>query len=153
MSDLDDLKTKLMGEIADAADEAQIEAVRVNAIGKKGSVSELLKTLGKMDPEERKTRGAAINELKTEVSDAIAARKAALKRYKVTAGGKVLRRKPGKQHINKRKSRKRLRRLGQENPVHFGEVATVAECLPYAKVDVAKAKLQTKSDRAPRPRK
>ena len=80
-------------------------------------------------------------------------RKAALKRYKVTAGGKVLRRKPGKQHINKRKSRKRLRRLGQENPVHFGEVATVAECLPYAKVDVAKAKLQTKSDRAPRPRK
>ena len=85
MSDLEDLKTKLMGEIADAADEAQIEAVRVNAIGKKGSVSELLKTLGKMDPEERKTRGAAINELKTEVSDAIAARKAALKDAAIAA--------------------------------------------------------------------
>ncbi|AQZ50248.1 phenylalanine--tRNA ligase subunit alpha [Martelella mediterranea] len=85
MSDLEDLKTKLMGEIADAADEAQIEAVRVNAIGKKGSVSELLKTLGKMDPEERKTRGAAINELKTEVSDAIAARKAELKDAAIAA--------------------------------------------------------------------
>ncbi|MAU20063.1 MAG: phenylalanine--tRNA ligase subunit alpha [Martelella sp.] len=85
MSDLDDLKTKLMGEIAAASDEAAIEAVRVNAIGKKGSVSELLKTLGKMDPEERKTRGAAINELKTEVSDAIAARKAELKDAAIAA--------------------------------------------------------------------
>ncbi|MEO1990036.1 MAG: phenylalanine--tRNA ligase subunit alpha [Martelella sp.] len=85
MSDLEDLKTKLMGEIADAADEAQIEAVRVNAIGKKGSVSELLKTLGKMDPEERKTRGAAINALRDEVGTAIAARKAALKDAAIAA--------------------------------------------------------------------
>ena len=85
MSDLDDLKTKLMDEIAAASDEAAIEAVRVNAIGKKGSVSELLKTLGKMDPEERKTRGAAINALKTEVSDAIAARKAELKDAAIAA--------------------------------------------------------------------
>ncbi|MGV0911137.1 phenylalanine--tRNA ligase subunit alpha [Martelella sp. FOR1707] len=85
MSDLDDLKTKLMDEIAAASDEAAIEAVRVNAIGKKGSVSELLKTLGKMDPEERKTRGAAINALKTEVSDAISARKAELKDAAIAA--------------------------------------------------------------------
>ena len=86
MSDLDDLKTKLMDEIAAASDEAAIETVRVNAIGKKGSVSELLKTLGKMDPEERKTRGAAINALKTEVSDAIAARKAELKDAAIFVG-------------------------------------------------------------------
>lgn len=85
MSDLDDLKTKLMDEIAAASDEAAIETVRVNAIGKKGSVSELLKTLGRMDPEERKTRGAAINALKTEVSDAIAARKAELKDAAIAA--------------------------------------------------------------------
>ena len=50
-----------------AGDEAAIEAVRVNALGKKGSISELLKTLGTMSPEERQTRGAAINALKTEV--------------------------------------------------------------------------------------
>ncbi|TNB48826.1 phenylalanine--tRNA ligase subunit alpha [Martelella lutilitoris] len=85
MSDLEDLKSKLMAEIAGAEDEAAIEAVRVAAIGKKGSVSELLKTLGRMDPEERKTRGAAINALKTEVSDAIAARKAALKDAAIAA--------------------------------------------------------------------
>ena len=85
MSDLEDLKTKLMGEIAAAADEAAIEAVRVNAIGKKGSVSELLKTLGKMDPEERKTRGAAINELRNAVGEAIAVRKAELKDAAIAA--------------------------------------------------------------------
>ncbi|WP_174803964.1 phenylalanine--tRNA ligase subunit alpha [Martelella limonii] len=85
MSDLEDLKTKLMGEIADAADEAEIEAVRVNAIGKKGSVSELLKTLGKMDPEERKTRGAAINALRDAVGTAIAERKAELKDVAIAA--------------------------------------------------------------------
>jgi phenylalanyl-tRNA synthetase alpha chain len=45
MSDLENLKTSLLADIAAAADEAAIEAVRVNAMGKKGSVSELLKTL------------------------------------------------------------------------------------------------------------
>ncbi|MET3599568.1 phenylalanine--tRNA ligase subunit alpha [Martelella mangrovi] len=85
MSDLEDLKQKLMDEIAGAADEAAIEAVRVSAIGKKGSVSELLKTLGKMDPEERKTRGAAINALRNEVGEAIAARKAELKDAAIAA--------------------------------------------------------------------
>ncbi|AJY47859.1 phenylalanine--tRNA ligase subunit alpha [Martelella endophytica] len=85
MSDLEDLKQTLMAEIAGAGDEAQIEAVRVGAIGKKGSVSELLKTLGKMDPEERKTRGAAINELRNAVGEAIAARKAELKDAAIAA--------------------------------------------------------------------
>lgn len=45
MTELDTLKSQLMSEIAGAADEASIEAVRVSALGKKGSVSELLKTL------------------------------------------------------------------------------------------------------------
>src|SRR5690606_10793911 len=67
MSDLDSLKSSLLAEIAAAGDEASIEAVRVSALGKKGSVSELLKTLGTMTPEERQTRGAAINALKNEV--------------------------------------------------------------------------------------
>ncbi len=85
MSDLEDLKSKLMAEIAGAEDEAAIEAVRVAAIGKKGSVSELLKTLGKMDQEERKTRGAAINALRNDVGEAIAARKAELKDAAIAA--------------------------------------------------------------------
>ena len=38
-----------------AGDEAALEAVRVAALGKKGSISALLATLGKMSPDERKT--------------------------------------------------------------------------------------------------
>ena len=85
MSDLDTLKSALLAEIAAAADEAGIEAVRLTALGKKGSVSELLKTLGSMSPEERQTRGAAINALKTEVTEVINARKAELKDAAITA--------------------------------------------------------------------
>ncbi|OJT98899.1 MAG: phenylalanine--tRNA ligase subunit alpha, partial [Rhizobium sp. 63-7] len=85
MSDLDSLKSSLLTEIAAAADEAGIEAVRVGALGKKGSVSELLKTLGSMSADERQTRGAAINALKTEVTEAIAARKADLKDAAIAA--------------------------------------------------------------------
>jgi len=79
MSDLENLKTSLLAEIAGAGDEAAIEAVRVAALGKKGSVSELLKTLGAMSPEERQSRGAAINALKNEITDAITTRKTVLK--------------------------------------------------------------------------
>ncbi len=85
MSDLESLKTSLLTEIDAATDEAAIEAVRVNALGKKGSISELLKTLGKMTPEERQTRGAAINALKSEIADKIADKKAELKEAAINA--------------------------------------------------------------------
>ena len=85
MSDLDSLKTQLLADIAAAADELAIEAVRVAAMGKKGSVSELLKTLGAMTPDERQTRGAAINALKNEVTEQLTARKADLKDAAINA--------------------------------------------------------------------
>ncbi len=62
-----------------AADEAALENVRVAALGKKGSISALLATLGKMAPEERKTKGAAINAVKDKVTEALAARREVLK--------------------------------------------------------------------------
>ena len=65
--------------IAGAADEAALEAVRVGALGKSGSVSALLKTLGGMTPDERKAQGPLINGLKDRVTAAIAARREALK--------------------------------------------------------------------------
>ncbi len=79
MSELESLEQTLMAEIASAADEPAIEAVRVSALGKKGSVSELLKTLGAMAPEERQARGAAINGLKTRVTEALTARRSGLR--------------------------------------------------------------------------
>src|ERR1700761_1661041 len=79
MTDLAQLETQILAEIAAAADEAALEAVRVAALGKKGSVSALLSTLGKMSPDERKTQGAAINLAKDKVTAALAARRDVLK--------------------------------------------------------------------------
>ncbi len=79
MSELTTLQTALLSEIAAAADEAALEAVRVAALGKKGSVSALLASLGKMSPDERKVQGAAINAVKDAVTQALAARREVLK--------------------------------------------------------------------------
>ena len=84
MSQYQSLETSIMDEIAASADEAAIEAVRVAALGKKGSVSELLKGLGKMTAEERQEAGPAINGLKARVADAITARKAELRDAAIT---------------------------------------------------------------------
>ena len=82
---LEALESALLADIAGAGDEAAIEAVRVAALGKKGSVSELLKTLGTMTPEERQVKGPAINGLKTRVTEALGRRKAELKDAAIAA--------------------------------------------------------------------
>ncbi len=79
MSDLDKLQTEILAAIAAASDEAALEAVRVAALGKKGSISALLATLGKMSPDERKTEGAKINLAKDKVTEALTARRDILK--------------------------------------------------------------------------
>ena len=78
MTEIEVLENKLLGEIAAAADEAALETIRIAAVGKNGSVSALLKTLGAMAPEQRKERGPLINRLKEQVNAAISARKAEL---------------------------------------------------------------------------
>jgi phenylalanyl-tRNA synthetase alpha chain len=78
MNDIDSLRSETLGAIAAADSLDAIEAVRVAALGKQGSISALLKTLGGMSPEERQVQGPLINGLREAVSDAIAARKAAL---------------------------------------------------------------------------
>jgi len=85
MTDITELENSITAEIAGAADEAALEAVRVGAIGKKGSISAQMKTLGKMSADERKIAGPALNGLKSRVSDAIAARQAVLKRAGIEA--------------------------------------------------------------------
>ena len=78
MSDIQTLESEILGTVSAAADEAALETIRVSALGKKGSISELLKTLGAMTPEQRKVSGPLINGLRDKVTGAIAARKAAL---------------------------------------------------------------------------
>ncbi|MEZ5785070.1 MAG: phenylalanine--tRNA ligase subunit alpha [Xanthobacteraceae bacterium] len=79
MSDLAHLEQDLLAAVTAAPDEATLEQVRVSALGKKGAVSALLATLGKMSPEERKQQGPLINGLKDRVTAAVAARRVALK--------------------------------------------------------------------------
>jgi len=57
MPDIAQLEQQILADIAAAPDEAALEAVRVAALGKAGSVTALLKTLGALSPEERKTQG------------------------------------------------------------------------------------------------
>src|SRR5262245_28807251 len=79
MSDTTQLEKKILAEVATAADETALEAVRVAALGKQGSITALLKTLGAMAPEQRKTEGPLINGLKDRVNAALAERREAFK--------------------------------------------------------------------------
>src|SRR4051812_4397813 len=79
MTDIASLEQKLAADIAVASDEAALEAVRVAALGKSGSVTALLKTLGGLTPDERKVQGPAINGLKDRVNAALNARRESFK--------------------------------------------------------------------------
>jgi phenylalanyl-tRNA synthetase alpha chain len=80
MSDISTLKTELTGEIEGATDLQALDDVRVTVLGKKGRITALMKTLGKMDPEERKTTGQALNVLKDEIAALIKTQETALKK-------------------------------------------------------------------------
>ncbi|TDX30610.1 phenylalanine--tRNA ligase subunit alpha [Rhodovulum visakhapatnamense] len=75
---MDDLRQKYIGAIADAADESALEELRLQAVGKKGEVSLMMRELGRMTPDERQQMGPKLNALKDEINSALAAKKAAL---------------------------------------------------------------------------
>jgi phenylalanyl-tRNA synthetase alpha chain len=76
MTNLNTLKTDLIAQVDAAADAAALEAIRISALGKSGQISELLKSLGKMSPDERREQGPAINGLRDAVAARLAERKA-----------------------------------------------------------------------------
>jgi len=76
--DLLNLKAEAMPRIAAAADTETLEEARISLLGKGGVLTGLLRELGKIDPESRKTRGAAVNQLKTELTEALDARRLVL---------------------------------------------------------------------------
>ena len=78
MTDTDDLRSHLLAATEAAASLDALEVVRVEALGKQGRVTHLLKTLGAMTPDERLANGPAIHGLREAVTAAIAARKAHL---------------------------------------------------------------------------
>ena len=78
MTALDELRGKYIAAVSAAAEEAALEEVRLAALGKKGEISLMMRELGKMDPAERQTFGAALNRIKDEIDAALRARKSAL---------------------------------------------------------------------------
>lgn len=75
---LDNLRAELLRAVDDAATLDTLEALRVAALGKKGRITSLMKTLGAMDPQTRKTAGQSLNAVKEDVAAALDARKVLL---------------------------------------------------------------------------
>mgnify|MGYP001436086563 FL=1 len=75
MQALDELKVEATAAIEAAADAASLEKLRVEWLGKKGRVTDLLKGLGQLSAEERPKAGAEINEVKQLLSALISERK------------------------------------------------------------------------------
>jgi phenylalanyl-tRNA synthetase alpha chain len=85
MENLEQLVASATAEFGAIADPAQLEQAKARYLGKGGSLTELLKGLGKLPAEERKAAGAAINAAKDALESALEARRAALKRTKLEA--------------------------------------------------------------------
>lgn len=75
MIDLQVLTTDALKAIAKTQNSQELEQLRVNFLGKKGSFTEQLKTLGGLSPEVRPAAGAAINQAKDQVQEALSERK------------------------------------------------------------------------------
>jgi len=77
-TDLEQLAADARGRIAACTDLAGLEALKVELLGKKGTVTALLKTLGTLAPDARREAGARINAVRDELSAAVSGRQAAL---------------------------------------------------------------------------
>jgi phenylalanyl-tRNA synthetase alpha chain len=82
---MDALKSQTLADIAGAENLEALEAVRVKALGKKGSLTEEMKKLGGMSPDERKAFGASINEVKATLESALAERREVLESAAIDA--------------------------------------------------------------------
>ena len=76
--DLQQLREEIVAATAAANDLGALEAVRIDALGKKGKITARMRALGKLDEKARKSGGQALNVLKDAVAEAIEARKAEL---------------------------------------------------------------------------
>ncbi|HLV07852.1 MAG TPA: phenylalanine--tRNA ligase subunit alpha [Croceibacterium sp.] len=85
MTDYTALEQEAGARIAAAQDLAALDALRVEYLGKQGSVSGLLKTLGAMSPEERQEKAPKIQHLRQSVADALAEKKAAMEAAELEA--------------------------------------------------------------------
>jgi phenylalanyl-tRNA synthetase alpha chain len=75
MKEWEDQKTKLVASIHSASTLDELEDIRITALGKKGTITGLMKSLGSLDPDKRKEAGQLLNAIKEQVASAIDVRK------------------------------------------------------------------------------
>ncbi|RKF20557.1 phenylalanine--tRNA ligase subunit alpha [Altericroceibacterium spongiae] len=85
MAELEQIEAEARTRISEAESLGALETLRVEYLGKQGSVSALLKTLGKMSPEERQEKAPKIQGLRQAVAGALADRKQAMEAAELEA--------------------------------------------------------------------
>jgi len=85
MTQPDAIRSTALAAITACESSNALEDQRVALLGKKGTITEALKTLGSADPETRKTLGAQLNQLKQELADAIESKKSEIAAYELNA--------------------------------------------------------------------
>ena len=85
MDNLDQIVSEAKAAFAAISDPDALEQVKARFLGKSGQITELLKGLGKLPPEEKKTAGAAINVAKTAVETALNERREAIRKAALEA--------------------------------------------------------------------
>lgn len=83
--DLQAIRAKAMADLSAAADQKELEALRVRYLGKKGELTAILKQMGKLSPEERPVVGKLANEIRADITAALDARNAAFKEQQFQA--------------------------------------------------------------------
>jgi len=83
MHDLDAIVAEAVALFAAIADPVELEQAKARFLGKQGALTERLKGLGKLPPEDKRAAGARINEAKDRIEQALADRRAALARAKL----------------------------------------------------------------------
>lgn len=85
MQNLEQIVGEALAAFAATQDPDALEQIKARYLGKSGQITELLKGLGKLAPEERKTAGATINQAKEQVEVALNARREAIRRAALEA--------------------------------------------------------------------
>jgi phenylalanyl-tRNA synthetase alpha chain len=75
---ISDIEQRAVAEVAECQDLRRLDTLRVRFLGKKGEITVLLKSLGALEPDERKAFGQAVNQARDALNEALAGRKAAL---------------------------------------------------------------------------
>ncbi|WP_314039751.1 phenylalanine--tRNA ligase subunit alpha [Slackia exigua] len=85
VDELSQLKDETLAAIAAAGDTSALEQVRVGVLGKKGSLTGYLRSMGQVPKEERAAVGKAVNEVRVAVEQALEAGKASLEQAELSA--------------------------------------------------------------------